>query len=128
MKLILPLPPSPNRTPTGHWAVRHRAKRDYQRQCWMAAVVQAMPSHDCACKVKVKATFYIGRKRDEDNLVASLKWVLDALKLRQPSVDWRGGVSTEKGYFLDDDPDHLELAEVKQVTKRKPHFLELEIT
>lgn len=59
--------------------------------------------------------FMVYRERDQDNLVASLKWVLDALKLRQDgSVAWRLGVCDMMGYFVDDSPEYLKLGDVWQ--------------
>ena len=129
MTLFLPLPPSPNRTPTGHWAVRHRAKRDYQLECWVAAYDRAIPpsGEDIPRKVEVSAVFYVKRKRDEDNLTASLKWTLDALKWNQPSHAWKRGIGDQRAYFFDDDPDHLTLGSVTQHTDRKAPRVELTI-
>lgn len=59
--------------------------------------------------------FLVYRQRDQDNLIASLKWVLDALKQRQDGkVGWRLGICDTMGYFVDDDPAHLTLGDVWQ--------------
>ena len=127
MTLFLPLPPSPNKR-ASHPMKAHREKREYQRRVWFAAVQQAKPSRiNMPGKVQVTAVFYVKRLRDEDNLTASLKWTLDALKWNQPSHAWKDGVADEKAYFFDDDPDHLTLGSVTQHTDRKAPRVELTI-
>lgn len=115
MKLVLPLPPSPNRS-RGRWAL-YRAKRAYQRECWLAACGQELPPHTPPAHVRVKAArYYAKHPQDDDNAVASLKWPLDALKqLQRGKLDWRQGVCPTRGFFVDDDPGHLTLLGVEQV-------------
>lgn len=129
MKLTLPLPPSPNTLPAHHMAA-HREKNDYRRRCWVEAIGQHKPWRDPPEKVVMFARFRLLRKRDEDNLAASLKWVLDALKQKQEGdVWWRQGVYDRCGYLLDDGPDHLALASTTQETVGhvKDAALEIEI-
>ena len=40
------------------------------------------PMKDPPSRAQLHATFYVKQKRDEDNLTASLKWLLDAVKQR----------------------------------------------
>ena len=66
-------------------------------------------------RVRFHAMFLVARERDQDNLVTSLKWVLDCLKQRQEgSVGWRLGICDTMGYFVDDSPTYLELGDVWQ--------------
>ncbi len=104
--LKLPLPPSPNRVRTNRWAKRDQLNA-YKRECWLKAVQQSMPPRRPAERMQYTAVFGVYRLRDEDNLEASLKPVLDALKRYQRSEDWKEGAYLGRGYFWDDDPGHL---------------------
>ena len=108
--LILPVPPSPNRWPSHHMML-HRMKRNYQARVWVSAIEQAPPLNEPPFPANVDVTLWLKRFRDEDNLHASLKWLLDALKQKQKgSLAWRKGLYTSKGYIRDDDPDCIKLA------------------
>lgn len=120
MRLVLPVPPSPNDWPR-HAMALHRAKNKYRRICWMEAIQQHRPDREPPPLVVVLATYHTVRRRDADNLVGGLKWVLDALKREQRGdVAWRQGVADLCGYFVDDDPGHLRLGRVAQ--ERTEHF------
>lgn len=123
--LTLELPPSPNALPRNHMA-RHRQKNEYRRTVWMQALEQTRPFRDPPAHVEVSPIFFVYNKRDEDNLAASLKWVLDALKQDQRGkLDWRQGVADRCGYFVDDDPKHLTLGKLRQSIDRDRPRLEL---
>ena len=127
--LILPVPPSPNRWPS-HPLARQREKNEYRKRCWAAAIVQAKPDRDPPCEVRVSATLYLCRLRDEDNASASLKWTLDALKQRQEADPWwRQGIADQCGWFVDDSPVHMSLGDVTQerVPKRKHERVEITV-
>ena len=126
LTLVLPLPPSPNRR-AGNFYVAHSAKRKYQLAVWAAAYQQVVPPLEPPERVRVSARFYVHAKRDPDNLTASLKYVLDALRQQQSSRAWRQGLGAWRGYFVDDDPAHLELGDVEQAVDRKNKRLELTI-
>jgi hypothetical protein len=113
--LFLPVPPSPNTRPKSHWGPIHRWVKKAKQEAWFAAVQQHAPTKTPPEKVVIHAIFALQNRRDHDNLVASLKPVLDALKLpgRSPA-NWRLGCADEKGYFVDDDPAHMTL-EVQQI-------------
>lgn len=129
VKLVLPLPDSPNRWPS-HPMAEHRAKNEYRRAAWVRLLMQGKPPRDPPQFVKVRATFYLPRRRDEDNLAASLKWPCDTIKQDNgnDSLTWRQGVATECGWLVDDSPEHMELVAVEQVTDRENPRLELELT
>jgi hypothetical protein len=132
VRLVLPLPDSVNAWPRSKMALHH-VKMRYQLEAWVAACSQCRPTHEPPSFVAMNATFYIRNKRDEDNLKGSLKWVCDALKQAQVRdeygrVKWRAGVADEKGYFVDDDPKHLTIAEPAQHVDRKNPRLEIELT
>lgn len=116
MILRLPLPPALNRWPR-HGLALHAFKNRYRKRAWAAAIQQERPLHDPPAKVRLHAMFLVYRLRDEGELSAGLKFVLDALKQRQTGkVAWRQGLFDTLGYFVEDDPAHLELGDVWQNT------------
>jgi len=115
-------PPSPNRWPSSPMAIHH-AKAKYRAHVWMSAIEQLRPMLDPPQLVKVTITMTLRLLRDEDNLKASVKWLLDALHARQQGkVKWKKGLYTNKAYFVDDSPKHMQL-EVNQVMGRPQHCL-----
>lgn len=126
VRLVLPLPPS-NQHSTAHGMAQVRRRNAYKRECWQAAVKQVVPSFKPPARVRVCALFNVRNLRDDDNLAASLKLVLDALKLRQRSTRFRGGLYSERGYFVDDDPQHLALEKPAQRIDRKAPSLLLTV-
>jgi len=131
MKLVLPIPPSPNGWKRTHPVALQVQKDEYREAAWVRAISQVKPTRDPPELVTIRATFYTARcTRDEDNLTASMKWVIDALKQRQTGhVRWRQGIADLCGYLVDDDPAHLTLDKPVQVrvkTKREER-LEVEI-
>ena len=79
--------------------------------------------------VRVQATLYLCKLRDEDNATGSLKWTLDALRSEQRGhIRWRQGVADKCGYLYDDDLSHMRLTVTQvRVKTRKEERLELEI-
>ena len=79
--ITLPWPPkelSPNARV--HWAVRHKAAKSYKSACgWQAA--QAKVSIPDEGDIELLITFYPpdSRKRDDDNVIGSLKSGRDAI-------------------------------------------------
>jgi hypothetical protein len=112
IRFELPVPPSRNVTDGTHHMKYHREKRAYQREVWLAAIDQHPPSLEPPEYVTMSVVFMLKRLRDRDNLDA--KWACDALKQRQISAKWKGGIADKKGYFIDDDPTHLDLQLVAQ--------------
>ena len=122
----LPVPPSPNTRPKSHWGEIHKWVKKAKREAWFAALEQHVPIHDVPVKVRIHAIFVLNTFRDQDNLVASLKPVLDALKLPRTQAAWREGIAELKGYFFDDDPEHMTLT-VNQVSAKGKEYLALVI-
>jgi hypothetical protein len=122
----LPVPPSPNTKPRSHWGEIHKWVKAAKRDAWFAALEQHVPIHDVPVKVRIHAIFVLEKFRDQDNLVASLKPVLDALKLPRTQQAWREGIAELKGYFFDDDPEHMTLT-VNQVSAKGKQYLALVI-
>ncbi|MFW6198809.1 MAG: hypothetical protein ACOC5E_03195 [Acidobacteriota bacterium] len=127
--LELPLPPAVNARSSYNAGRRHQQKNAYRRSCWMAAIEQAKPVHEPPARVRIEARFYLRNLRDPDKLKGSLDWVLDALKREQSGrLHWRQGVYLRCGFFVDDDPRHVEIAEpLQQIDRRRPR-LEVVIT
>lgn len=75
-----PLPLSPNHKV--HWAIRRRAVADYKKQAW-ALALEATHGRVKRLKgrVDVEMHFYppTAARRDEDNLIASMKAGIDGL-------------------------------------------------
>lgn len=126
--LDLPLPPSVNvidglaRT---HIMAVHGAKVRYMREAWREAIRQHQPLRDPPPHVTLSAHFRVHNLRDEDKLSAGLWWPIDALKQAQSGKDWRAGVYSLCGYFMDDDPKHLTVAKPTQEIDRKHKGLTL---
>lgn len=118
VELVLPLPDSVNRWPKNEFAMHH-VKRRYQHTVWAKAYNQTMPPMDPPRRAIMRASFYLRNLRDEDNLKGSLKWVCDALKQSQQSTKWRKGLGEARGYFVDDNPACLTIAEPEQTIDRK---------
>lgn len=128
MKLVLPVPPSPNRWKK-HPIAQQVQKDRYRGEVWIAALKQAKPTRDPPKDVTVNATLYLCRMRDEDNAAGSMKWALDALRSEQTGlVRWRRGIADLCGYFVDDDPNslHLNVEQVRVRTKAEER-LEVEV-
>lgn len=113
MTITLNLPEPPNiANARWHWRVKAKRKKQFMESVIAHARNSARPPADPHEKVSVKAHFRLYAKRDRDNLVASLKWVLDALE----------GI-----YYVSDDSDHLALEMPTQEILRKNRGLTLSI-
>ena len=89
---------------------------------WAAACEQALPSPDPPAFVELSVLFRVGQLRDRDNLWASLKPVLDALRLpmKGESASWRRGLAERKGFFTGDAPGQLDILSVVQTLESDP--------
>lgn len=127
--LDLPEPPSPNDLHP-HPKERIKQKNGVRRKTWQAAISQRRPVSDPPDPVLIRAHFRLHNLRDPaDNLPASLKYVLDALRLPSEGdrLHYRGGLYERKGYFVDDSPKHLVIDEVTQEIDRSDRGLTLKI-
>jgi hypothetical protein len=103
-RIVLELPEPPNIANARlHWAAKQRHRKAYMHDTYLLAMSQHRPPKPVPQKARIAAHLRLWNLRDEDNLTASLKWVLDALK----------GV-----YFVDDSPAHLEVAKPTQEIRR----------
>ena len=78
--IVLPLPPrelSPNARP--HWAAKARAVKHYREAAYLSSLAErpARPMH--AARVTARFFFRNRRRRDRDNLLASLKPAFDGI-------------------------------------------------
>lgn len=130
--LELPEPPSPNDAPR-HPMARTRWKNKTKARTWEAAIAQASPVKFPARNVVISSHFRLYNLRDEDNLKASLKYVLDALRLpsnreiEKGQLGFKGGLFLSRGFFLDDNPRECRIEEPTQEIDRKNRGLTLTI-
>ena len=117
LRFTLPLPP--NRA-NARWHWREEARLRAQ---WLTTARFAVSASGIKLlrkpmeRATVRATFYLWSKQDQDNLVARLKWPLDALTQKH----W--------GFIKDDSPDVLRFGWMpEQRIDRKNQRLELELT
>lgn len=108
---------------------RVRWKNETKRATWFAACSQRTPKSKPPEKVTIDAHFRLHNLRDEDNLTASLKYALDALRIprKGESFPWREGLAERKGYFVDDSPEHMVLNKPTQEVDRSNKGLTLTI-
>ena len=82
MRLVLDLPPrelSPNFR--SHWAKKAKAVKYYREQAWARARIEAPRPFLEWKRATLRTTWYLpdARRRDPDNLMASLKAAIDGL-------------------------------------------------
>jgi hypothetical protein len=119
VRLSVPEPPSPNALPTNRWA-RADAIRRVKEKTWIAALSQETPFARPHRLVSAHIHFRLHQLRDEDNLKASAKHVLDALKQRPSGGDklkWRHGLYLDRGYLFDDGPTHCAITVSQEVDR-----------
>lgn len=127
--LWLPEPPSVNKN--RKQANKYSAARErnfYKAQVWAEACRQRRPRFDPPAYVRIDAELRLFSVRDTDNAWGSLKWVIDALKLRQKRETFRHGLYIGRGYFVDDDPAHIGLVPPVQTIDRGGRGLLLTVT
>jgi Holliday junction resolvase RusA-like endonuclease len=80
MVIVLPLPPrelSPNARP--HWAAKARAVRQYRETAYLSALAECRARPLRVARVTARFYFRTQRRRDRDNLLASLKPAFDGI-------------------------------------------------
>lgn len=106
------VPPSPNNL-VGHWRFRHRNTQLWRNEVYYAVV----QSSERPSAPYPKATVSIDRRSigilDEDNLVASMKPVIDGLR--------------HAGVLLDDSPAHMKLSVTQTQSRKLPPRTRIEI-
>ena len=106
------IPESPNDLRRFHWRHRHRHDKLWKDEVWYA-VLQAKPFHAPLAKVKVSIDRRSRGRLDPDNLVSSMKPVIDALR--------------HAGVIRNDTPDHIELVVTQSRTQDLPPRTLIEI-
>jgi len=76
------LPPSPNKRV--HWAVKRKMRDEY---AWLMIQAMGVPRLKVLGKARVDIVRYAIRMMDKDNLYASMKQVIDALRMAHIIVD-----------------------------------------
>lgn len=126
--VVLDLPEPPAQSGRKGWRSQWTKTKKAKRATWTAAVQQVRPFHHPPERVRIHAHFRLWAKRDQFNLAHDLKPVIDALKQEhngRDSLDWRQGVCTELGYFVDD--DEAEIGEMTQEINRDDRGVTLTI-
>jgi len=91
--LVIPgTPPSLNRQERLHWAQRQRLRDWWAQQAWLVWLQAGRPRF-ARPAVQYRVYYATHRRRDPDNVVASLKPVMDGLK-GKAFVDDHSGVVT----------------------------------
>lgn len=103
-----------------NWRKREKSLKAAQEKVWAAAMQSGW--HFVPGRVRLTITLVFGeaRRRDADNLVTRCKGAIDGLKSHRVSTV-RGvklpAPVVRKGWFEDDDTEHLELVVQAEVSK-----------
>ena len=113
MKLTLPLPPN-RANAREHWRVTFKKKHQYYNHARLAMLGQKCWDGPLKTRMRLDATLYLWARMDRDNLMARLKWPIDAL--------------VKSGILVDDNEEWLDLQMPKQVIDRKNRRVEIILT
>jgi len=118
---IIPPPPGPNILNSKHWSYRHKLKKRILNEVWGQMVGKYVKT-----PILIHATRYSIQTMDTDNLIASLKMILDSIASLVQAPD---GMSGHKWARWADAPMHLSLGNITQerVGKRKDEKIVLRI-
>jgi len=118
---IIPPPPGPNILNSKHWGYRTRLKKRILKEVWGQMVGKYIRT-----PILVHATRYSVQTMDTDNLIASLKMILDSIASLVQAPD---GMSSNQWARWADAPMHLSLGNITQerVGKRKDEKIVLRI-
>ncbi len=113
IKITLPLPPkelSPNAR--GHWAAKARATKGYRQWAWAEAVSTSGGRRFRWLAATAVATFYFPqrRRRDRDNLLASLKAAFDGITDAEIIADDSGLIHLPVAVTIDRDNPRVEIS------------------
>lgn len=111
-------PPGPNRTSGQHWSKRKALKRQIMEKLLVACGGSAgIRRFAGPCRVSIYRLWGKGQRAlDYDNLVASVKPLVDCLRREKVKVSTHSKVTSEGGLGIieDDDPDKLKLVVAQQ--------------
>jgi len=118
---IIPPPPGPNILNSKHWSYRTRLRKRILKEVWGQLVGKYIKA-----PIRIHATRYSIQTMDTDNLIASLKPILDSI-VEVIEVPKRMSMSRWKRWA--DAPMHLSLGKITQerVGKRKDEKIVLQI-
>lgn len=126
VRFALPLPPNVANA-RGHWAKRRRQIRQWEEHAYAAVYAQGVRWPDEPWpRARIACAFFVHQPMDLDGLAARQKPVFDFLKARSVVIA-RGKAMPEKGFFVDDSPDHLDVAPPTQAVDRKRQRVEVTI-
>ena len=118
---IIPPPPGPNILNNKHWSYRYKLRKRILNEVWGQMVGKYVKA-----PILVHACRYSVQTMDTDNLIASLKMILDSIAaLIQPPSGMTPGLWRRWA----DAPMHLSLGDITQerVGKRKEERIVLQI-
>ncbi len=111
MIVVLPLPPrelSPNARP--HWAVKARAVRRYREAAYLSSLAER-PVHPLPlARVTSRFFFRTRRRRDRDNLLASLKPAFDGIADAKVITNDAGMIHMPVEQYVDRTDPRVEIA------------------
>ncbi len=113
MKLVLPIPPSLSNLRI-HWSRRAPLMREFRETTFYEARKRYKKPTEPFERVRIDGHFFGWNRRDPDNLISSLKPIIDGL--------------VDAGFIVDDSQEHLELGTFGQEIDRTHQRLELTIT
>jgi len=118
---IIPPPPGPNILNTKHWSYHHKLKKRVLKEVWGQLTGKYIKT-----PILIHATRYSIQTMDMDNLIASLKVILDSIA---SLVQVPNGMSDGQWKRWADAPMHLSLGRITQerVGKRKDEKIVLRI-
>jgi len=118
---IIPPPPGPNILNSKHWGYRTRLKKRILKEVWGQLTGKYVKA-----PILVHATRYSVQTMDMDNLISSMKMILDSIASLIPRPD---GYTSGQWERWNDAPMHLSLGNITQerVGKRKDEKIVLRI-
>jgi len=111
MVIVLPLPPrelSPNVRP--HWAAKARAVRRYREAAYLSALAERPARPLQAARVTSRFFFCNRRRRDRDNLLASLKPAFDGIADARMVANDAGMIHMPVEQYVDRTDPRVEIA------------------
>ena len=109
--IVLPLPPrelSPNARP--HWAAKARAIKRYRQTAWLCALAVRPSQPVQVARVTSRFFFRTLRRRDRDNLLASLKPAFDGIADARVVANDAGMIHMPVEQYVDRADPRVEIA------------------
>ena len=109
--IVLPLPPrelSPNARP--HWAAKARAVQRYREAAYLSALAERPVAPLPVARVTSRFFFRTRRRRDRDNLLASLKPAFDGIADARVVANDAGMIHMPVEQYVDRRDPRVEIA------------------